>query len=130
MSKTRFRASGRMRSLNAKASGMTMAARAARRRAAKPGSRGGLMASCRGLLVAAGILFLGDGLGQSRPHRAQVYAKWNAGRLEADRKVRVVAEGLVRRFTAAAEGGAGESLDRAIFAPNVDLAADEQRTIP
>jgi hypothetical protein len=119
-----------MRSLNAKARGMTMAARAARRRAAKPGSRGGLMASCSGLLVAAGILFLCDGLGQSRSHRAQVDAKWNAGRLEADGQVRVVAEGLVRGFTAAAERRARKSLDGAILAPNVDLAAHEQRAIP
>ena len=88
------------------------------------------MASCSGLLVAAGILLLGDGLGQSRPHWAQVDAKWNARRLEPDGDVRVVAEGLVRRFTAAAEGGAGKGLDGAILAPDIDLAAHEQRTIP
>jgi hypothetical protein len=88
------------------------------------------MASCSGLLVAAGILLLGDRLGQSRPHRAEVDAKWNAGRLEADGEVRVVAEGLVGGFAAAAEGGARKSFDGAILAPDIDLAAHEQRTIP
>ncbi len=87
------------------------------------------MASCSGLLVAAGILFLGDRLGEARPNRTEVDAKWNSGRLEADGQVLVVAEGLVLRFATAAERRARKSLYRAILAPNVDFAADQQRPV-
>jgi hypothetical protein len=88
--------------MNANATGMTMAARAARRRAAKPGSRGGLMVSFSGLLMTAGIVFLADRLGEARANWAQVDPIRNPGRLEADGQVLVVAERLVLRLTAAA----------------------------
>src|SRR5260370_34827135 len=98
----RICASRSRRSVKANASGMTMAARAARRRAAKPGSRGGLIARFSGLLVAAGILFLADGLGQSWADRAQTGPIWNPQCLEAQTQVGDVAERLGGRRPAPA----------------------------
>src|SRR5260370_8160582 len=102
---------------------MTMAARAARRRAAKPGSRGGLIARFSGLLVAAGILFFADGLGQSWPDRAQVDPIWNPRCFEPNGQVGFVAERLVAQLSAAAAAPACQSLPHPIPPPNLSTAA-------
>ena len=47
-------------------------------------------------------------------------------RAKADSEVLVIAERLVLRFAAAAQGGARQSLDCAVLAPDFDLACHQQ----
>src|SRR2546421_4992023 len=78
---------------------------------------------------AARIRCLGDRLVQLRTHRAQVDLERDAGRPELDGQVLVVAERLVLRLPAAAQGRAGQRLDGPVFASDLDLPCDEEGTV-